>query len=269
MHIKYGRQKYIVASFRRSIFTNRLIILNIGSGFSENSCENQVFIGEVECPLFFSSTDKLICKLTTGASNLLINTKYQLNLLVKNIGFANYNESFQLMFSPSITSMSPNLGSIAGGTLVTLEGYGFSQYMSIVFESQSGDYQFYISEIVDKKFQKITFKTPAMLDEVFNVHVYSMRTEVLTTNQLTFTYSTEISPKIDSVYPLEIDTSSLITIDGINFGNESSNVSVRIGSEECEILNVNETEINCQLNGLNLGPQNILVNINGNYKMNF
>ena len=221
----------------------------------------------MECPLISSSATKLVCKLTNEASSLQANKEYQLNVLVKNIGYATYNESFVLKFSPSIISMSPEIGSTAGGTLVTLTGYGFSQLITIVFANQQMDNQFYISEIIEKTFNQIKFKTPEMSDELFDIYVYSITTSVLSLNKLQFNYSSAITPIIDSVDPLEVSSSSLITINGSNFGNDSTNVNVKIGSEVCLIETVNDLQIMCQLKGLNLGPQDILVNINGKFNI--
>ena len=60
-----------------------------------------------------------------------------------------------------------------------------------------------------------------------------------------------------------VNASSLIILTGSNFGQDINNVNVYIGSQYCQPVQINETQIVCQLNGLNLGGQNIQVNILG------
>ena len=56
-----------------------------GTGFSDNQCENEVYIGGVNCPIISSSTNQLTCSL--GAkSGLLANNNYPVEVLIKNRG---------------------------------------------------------------------------------------------------------------------------------------------------------------------------------------
>ncbi len=110
------------------IVLNIIIILfdfNLkGFGFSATSCENQVYIDDVLCPLISSSTSQLECKLAYN-SGLQPNIAYQVKVLVKNIGYTLQNDLFILIFLPIVTSFAPQTGSLAGGTQITINGIGF------------------------------------------------------------------------------------------------------------------------------------------------
>lgn len=78
------------------------------------------------CPLILNTTTQLVCQLANNTS-LKPNVAYQAKVLVKNIGFALQNGLFVLNFQPVVTSFAPKIGSVAGGTLVTIGGVGFVQ----------------------------------------------------------------------------------------------------------------------------------------------
>ena len=80
-----------------------------GTSFSANSCENQVFIGGVECSITTASSNRIVCKLDPN-SGLSPNIAYNIELAIKNIGYAIKSGTFLISFLPAITSISPNIG---------------------------------------------------------------------------------------------------------------------------------------------------------------
>jgi len=61
-----------------------IITIN-GTGFSSNQCENEVYIGGVNCPINSSSTNQITCILGPK-SGLIANTNYPIEVSVKNKG---------------------------------------------------------------------------------------------------------------------------------------------------------------------------------------
>ena len=98
-----------------------------GAGFSANSCENKVYIHDVLCPLISSTPTQLECRLVFNATSLQPNVAYQVKVLVKKVGYALQNGLFILKFQPIVLSLTPPFGSLAGGTLITINGIGFIQ----------------------------------------------------------------------------------------------------------------------------------------------
>ena len=80
-----------------------------GNRFSSRECDNQILIGGVICPLLSSSVNLLICQLSDD-SRLMPNILYQIEVLVKNIGYAIHNGRFQVEFSSIVTAVSSQLG---------------------------------------------------------------------------------------------------------------------------------------------------------------
>lgn len=97
----------------------------------------------------------------------------------------------------------------------------------------------------------------------FPVLILSNNAQAVCISSCNYTFSVENTPRIDSVSPFSISFSNTITITGANFGTISANIIVNIGTQNCLVLNSTQTEINCQLDGLELDKQNINLNIKG------
>lgn len=95
-----------------------------GSGFGSIGCENQVLINDIICSIISSTTTELQCKLDDN-SGLEPNKVYQFGVLVKNFGYALQNGTFTVKFLAIVTSLSTEIGSVAGGTQLTISGRGF------------------------------------------------------------------------------------------------------------------------------------------------
>ena len=162
----------------------------------------------------------------------------------------------------SISLFFSTLGSSSGGTKINIIGNGFSNTSTIVYFA---DMKFTNSNasITDSQ---ITFMTnpqyinvnSTSLDVNFTVIVNGIES-VCQTNCV-FTYSSNSIPIVTNVYPLNFSNSSIITINGILFGNDTTNITVKIGTSNCNVTTVNDTEIKCFLESLNIGKQNVIVN---------
>ena len=76
----------------------------------------------------------------------------------------------------------------------------------------------------------------------------------------TFNFTSDSTPRVTTVNPSEINsTSSNLELEGLKFGNNSSEVYVQVGDVECVILFSNDTFIECSLDNPLVGLQNINV----------
>ena len=81
----------------------------VGNCFSSRMCDNLILIGGVICPLLTSSAEELVCQLSDD-SGLMPNHFYQVEVLVRNIGYASHNGTFQVQFWPVVTALSSQSG---------------------------------------------------------------------------------------------------------------------------------------------------------------
>ena len=94
----------------------------------------------MDCPLVSGTSTQLTCRIGLG-SGLFANYPYNVDVLVANQGYALTSETYELRFVPKITSLSPNVGSVAGGTKIVIQGDGFLARSTVVFIDQ---YPFYV-----------------------------------------------------------------------------------------------------------------------------
>ena len=80
-----------------------------GRGFSSISCENEVLVGGVLCPVISSTNQSLVCNLGLN-SGLLPNIDYLFEVYIKNLGFALHKSLFRIKFQSIITSFLPSNG---------------------------------------------------------------------------------------------------------------------------------------------------------------
>ena len=113
-------------------------------------------------------------------------------------------------------------------------------------------------------YNTIKFRTKSNSVGNFEIHVTWDGVKAIaekTRTNATFRYSTLIN--VNSVLPLSISNSSLITLNGTNFGNVSSIVNVTIGKESCQVISINNTQIDCFLEALQVGLNELQVFFEG------
>ena len=79
-----------------------------------------------------------------------------------------------------------------------------------------------------------------------------------------YQFSSAIAPKIFFATPLNVSGSTNLTINGSNFGVDTTKLTVTIGSDNCLVITATNNAIVCKLASLSVGPQNLLVNLKGN-----
>ncbi len=81
--------------------------------------------------------------------------------------------------------------------------------------------------------------------------------------ECSFSYQDDATPTIDSIYPLEGQGGTDITIYGSGFSDLVSDISVIVGQFDCQIVSANATEIVCTLTNHPAGFYDISVLIEG------
>jgi hypothetical protein len=88
----------------KSITYDSLITIK-GQYFSKIMCENEVYINGILCRLYSSSSTELTCKIGIG-SGLFSNKFYEIEVLIKNQGYALHTDFYEITFLPVIVSVS-------------------------------------------------------------------------------------------------------------------------------------------------------------------
>ena len=150
---------------------------------------------------------------------------------------------------------------MAGGTQMFISGDGFvSSQTSIVLGSST----YRTSSTVNITYSSISFETLPNQDGSYEATVYVNGFQALcVNNNCSYTFSSVSTPKVTSVSPNTVNSSTLVTINGDVFGTDLSKVHVMIGGEICQVATVQQTIITCNLQALPLGKQAVVVKVDG------
>ncbi|OCT77100.1 fibrocystin-L [Xenopus laevis] len=208
-----------------------------GSGFGSDASMTSVNIGNTTCTITTISDNQLQC--TTGNNS---GGTFPVKLRTEK-GFAKSNMQFK--YQLTLTNISPNVGSFAGGLIITLTGSGFDQQNSRVFvcssecrvdRSQSNPNSLFCSAPP----QNVSGSTLACDVRVANGN------DTVQLNS-SFTYNSALTPVISDVTPKRGGTAggTNLTITGSQFSTDISQITVTVGQANCRVQYANSTHIIC------------------------
>ena len=163
--------------------------------------------------------------------------EYDVIVYISSKGFADGIDS-TITSSPSLTSISPSVGSIYGGQEITLSGNGFSGSLddvSVTIGSSS-------CTVLSVSVENITCVTPANSAGNETVFVSSNGVAFPTT---AFEYSLDSTPTITTISPTSGSGSLTLSVTGTNLDDITM---VNTGQYECIIISTSSTLVTCSLN---------------------
>ncbi|XP_053322520.1 fibrocystin-L [Spea bombifrons] len=229
----------------------QVLIIN-GKGFSESSVNDTTYvkIGEVNCPIINVTANEIRCLIQKSSAGT-----FPIRVYVAGAGFATPSEGiFTFTHEITITSVSPSAGSLAGGTLVTIGGSGFSTDSVVQFGGAG----------CDVEFANLTFihcRTQTGSEGSVDIVVFT--NGMNRTLEQSFLYSSSYTPVITEISPNSVNVlgNTSLIISGFNFSSQSTESAVFIGKELCKILEWNPTNITCILPSHLPGTYTVLVHV--------
>ncbi|KAM9824037.1 PKHD1 like 1, tandem duplicate 1 [Neosynchiropus ocellatus] len=223
-----------------------------GTGFSNESAI--IMVGESECVVEDIQDGVQICRLGRSRAGT-----HQVSVNFPSLGYTRYagGESFSFTYQLIVSSISPTSGSLAGGTLLTVEGFGFSENTTVTVGTE---------ECVVVESSDLTFicRTPAGSAGTETVRVTEgTMTEVASSS---FTYDTAKTPHITSMSPqtATLVGEQVLTIGGSNLGAHESGSAVLVGMKKCVVSQWTPTNIACALPLLPPGRHRVDVQVGNN-----
>ncbi|XP_070541075.1 fibrocystin-L-like [Ptychodera flava] len=228
-----------------------------GHGFSTTNCENEVTIDGHPCDVQSSSQDELTCTIDTEDA-LTVGEKHLLRVNVKNRGYALNSEGVFTM-APSIDSIWPTTGSVAGGTRMIISGDGFSadsvDDVDVVIGSNT------VCDVASVNYTEIECITRphAAWSDVVSLSINSAVSTCL--GSYTYSYSNAASPVVSTISPTSISgASTTVTISGSGFSTTVENITVTFGSDDCSVQTLADDEITCDVGYVPVGDHAVVVN---------
>ncbi len=215
---------------------------------------NEVYIGYQKCNITESSSTQISCILGKNSS-LVPNVIHGVEVLIKNIGYAVHSKTLGVKFLPVVLSVSNNQGSLLGGNRIVIEGDGFVPELTAFTHGSS---YFTINE-ARITYNSITFDSLPDHEGVYNFSVWVNNQQALCDEEeCVYSFSTSSTPELYSISQNYVNQSNtVLTINGSNFGLTLSDVMIKIGNQECKIIEIDNTTISCKIDGLEIGEQSI------------
>ncbi|XP_061110160.1 fibrocystin-L-like isoform X2 [Conger conger] len=223
------------------------VVTITGSDFSGENAT--VLIGDVECSVLQISDSSLTCQVGNASAGT-----YPVSVSFAGLGHAQYRGETGLNFTNQlgVVSISPSSGSIAGGTLLTVTGYGFSSHTVVLIGAQR-------CPIVSADWDLLQCRTPPGTAGSLAVTVEMGEMSVLASDP--FMYDVKLTPVITTMSPLRTNVlgHADLTIQGTNFQSQTPASSVLIGERDCTIQQWSPSSITCRLPQLPPGLYNVHV----------
>ncbi|XP_075126263.1 fibrocystin-L-like [Leptodactylus fuscus] len=233
---------------------NKILIIN-GTGFSNSSGNDTTYvtIGNYSCSILALTDKEIRCQVQKASAGT-----FPISVYIAKRGLAVSNgKNFTFTYQITISSLTPSSGSLAGGTLVTILGSGFSTDSTVELKGSG-------CAVVFANLTMITCRTSAGPEGFADVFVLTNGLNGTLYNAFNFT--SYLAPTITGLSP---NTSSVLgnttlTISGNNLQTQSVGNAVILGNQLCEILKWTPTSITCLLPALPPGKYNVLVQV-GNW----
>ncbi|XP_073535878.1 fibrocystin-L [Phyllobates terribilis] len=227
-----------------------------GTGFSNLTCANQVLVGKYPCVVSSADENTLTCKVDPQDS-MDIGVAEMVSLTVNNLGNGintlrnEMDRRFALL--PHIDYISPNNGSVTGSTRITIHGSGYINGSIVV--------SWLDCDIVSVNYTDIVCDTLPSYFKNVDVGVTVKGITAQCIGSCSFTFSSELTPQVSSVYPTEVRNATTVYINGLGFGEDLNDVKVYIGDIELDVIDVNDTDLTGNIDPIPAGsyPVNVIV----------
>ncbi|GAQ89759.1 hypothetical protein KFL_005590010 [Klebsormidium nitens] len=217
-------------------------------------------LAQATCQILAWNTSAITC-----TAPVLPAGSYPIQVNVDGMGYASGLRGLTLSYALAVTSVSPANGSVYGGTVLTVQGLGFS--------ANSGDYLVSIGglscKVLSSSAQQLRCVTQPGSAQQLNCKLQIGLTSTVLPKA--FSYLTSLTPAVSSVNPAQIPpaTSTLVTLTGTLFtqtnavsdlSNFSDVTSVLIGQAPCPLTFANGTAATCNAPALPAGTYPVFVN---------
>ncbi|XP_072177767.1 fibrocystin-L-like [Diadema setosum] len=250
-----------VSSIGPNTGTNGELLTIAGVGFSDESCDIQVSIGDQGCTVQSASSTEILCQVDAGAV-LNVGILYPVTVNIKNRGLSQMKQPLPLdrsfVLFPRVDDVSAHQGSLVGGTQLILTGDGFSSEPTVLVGFSPCSIQSY-------NYTHIHCVTNPYYEGVYDISVIIGSITSRWATAQNFTYSNISTPVVESFSPGTVEGDSTIMSFSGYFGPSSSSedVTITVGGTDCEVTSLNSSTIICDVSYVPVGTQNVMLHIAG------
>ncbi|KAG7219452.1 hypothetical protein INR49_009286 [Caranx melampygus] len=206
-----------------------------GTGFSSENAS--IMVGGARCRVEQVTESSQVCRLGSSSAGTV-----PVWVSFPSLGRSRYADGRAPLFTYQliVSSFSPPAGSVAGGTLLTLSGFGFSPNATV----SVGGAQ---CTVVWASDTELSCRTPP--GAAGSVAVAVTVGNMSETSNSSFTYDDNLTPQISAMSPNSTTVSGrrLLTVQGSNLGARDNGSMVLVGGAKCVIMEWTDSNITCLL----------------------
>lgn len=187
---------------------------------------------------------------------------HSVSVRVNNRGYAaikienSLDASFTLL--PTVQSVSPQTGSMMGGSILTISGDGFSPNPDV--KIGGAPCQILSSSYTQIKCQTAATSTSQSLPVIVRVH----SVESYCVSSCMFTYSAAKTPRVDSLTPSAIvGDDNTIRIYGSGLPSKASDLDIKIGTTSCTVTSSSQYSASCRVGSVVAGKHDVKIHVAG------
>ena len=255
----------------RITFDEEIIIE--GHGFSDVASDNQVTFGGWPCNVTSVNQSVITCLVDHQMEvGVLIPQPIKVNVYNSGEALIKIHQPSQraVTFLPSVDSVTPSEGSVAGGTRLTIKGKGFGEEDDRAFVSLDGNN----CEIDELSYEEIICITGESQEMAVTVTVvvavvdydmlgtaFIVQEDAMCVENCSYIFTLAATPEVLSVEPTIATTNVVqLHLTGYLFQN---NATVTVGETPCFIDEFDTNYINCSTGNLRVGSNDVKVHVSG------
>ncbi|XP_056273684.1 fibrocystin-L-like [Pseudoliparis swirei] len=217
-----------------------------GTGFrSENA---SVFVGKTRCLVEQITATTQVCRLGAASAGT-----YPVSVSFPSLGNSG-GDVFLFTYQLVVSSFAPLSGSVAGGTVLTVTGFGFGENAAVTV---GGDE----CAVVDASYTELRCRTPPGTAGPQSVTVTVGNTSQ--TAGSSFTFDDKLTARISGLSPrtTTVIGREVLTVQGSNLGGRDDDGGVFVGGKECETVQWAAATVTCRLPVLPPGTHKVDVRL--------
>ncbi|CAL8298854.1 unnamed protein product [Lota lota] len=223
-----------------------------GSGFGGQNAS--IMIGDAKCEVQEVTSTTQVCSVGSAPAGT-----YPVWVTFPSLGWARYQgDVLNFTYLLNVSSISPLSGSVAGGTLLTVSGYGFGEHTTVAVGGEE-------CSVVDVGHNELACRTPAAARAGSqSVTVWGGNTSQ--TASSSFSYDESLTPLIATMTPenTTVIGHRVLTITGSNLGSSANETAVFVGRSPCPTLEWSPSNVTCLLPVLPPGVYRVDVQVGNN-----
>ena len=218
-------------------------IVITGGGFSSSPDDHLVYFDEIPCPVSEANDTTLVCELPPLAAG---SYSFRMSICTNGTCFGNAltSQTLSLTVESKVTAISPENGSVAGGTALIISGYGFeedSSFIRVFLGSSSCE----VLQVTQDSISCVT--SPGSLGSM-QISVTNDDVSISVIDGLMYEFTMDATPTVTDISPTSGQAGDNVTLTGTQFRSDPNDIRILIGGEPCDPQQIaNEIEIVCVL----------------------